>query len=57
VTAIEAHATLGAITIFIPDGIEVRLSGTAILGAKSSTVRAPVIPDDPNDIRGAAYRI
>lgn len=32
VTTIEAHATLGAVTIIVPDGIEVRLSGTAILG-------------------------
>ena len=34
VTVIEARATLGAITIFVPDGVEVRLSGKAIAGRK-----------------------
>lgn len=46
-TTIEARATVGAITIFVPDGIEVRLSGTAILGVKSSTVRAASLPGAP----------
>jgi hypothetical protein len=55
VTTIEARATLGAITIFVPDGIEVRLSGTAILGAKSSTVRAASLPGAPViDVRARA---
>jgi hypothetical protein len=55
VTTIEARATLGAITIFVPDGIEVRLSGTAILGAKSSTVRAASVPGAPViDVRARA---
>ncbi len=35
-TVIEAHATLGSITICVPEGVEVRMSGTAILGDKSS---------------------
>lgn len=55
VTTIEAHATLGAVTIFVPDGIEVRLSGTALLGAKSSTVRAAPLPGAPViDVRATA---
>jgi Domain of unknown function (DUF1707)/Cell wall-active antibiotics response 4TMS YvqF len=47
VTTIEARATLGTITIFVPEGIEVRLSGTAILGATSSRVRSEPRPGAP----------
>jgi DUF1707 SHOCT-like domain/Cell wall-active antibiotics response LiaF, C-terminal len=47
VTTIEARATLGAVTIFVPDGVEVRLSGKSILGAKSSEVREASIPGAP----------
>lgn len=49
VTAIEARALLGSVTIFVPDGVEVRLSGRSLLGSRSSNVRsaaprgAPVI--------------
>lgn len=55
VTVIEARAMFGAVTIFVPDGVDVRLSGRAIFGAKSSHVRdrpargAPVI-----DVRASA---
>jgi Domain of unknown function (DUF1707)/Cell wall-active antibiotics response 4TMS YvqF len=47
VTVIEAKATLGAVTIFVPDGVEVRLSGKSILGAKSSEVADAPIPGAP----------
>jgi len=35
-TVIEATAILGSITIYVPDGVNVVLTGTAVLGAKSS---------------------
>jgi len=42
VTTIDATVRLGSVTIFVPDGIEVRMSGRAVLGAKSSDLhRAP----------------
>jgi DUF1707 SHOCT-like domain len=49
VTTIDATVRFGTMTIFVPDGIDVRLTGRAVLGAKSSDVRgepahgAPVI--------------
>lgn len=49
VTTIDATVRFGAMTIFVPDGIDVRLTGRAVLGAKSSDLRgepaqgAPVI--------------
>ncbi len=47
VTVIEARATLGSVTIFVPDGVEVRLSGKAILGAKSSKLDHAPLPGAP----------
>jgi Cell wall-active antibiotics response 4TMS YvqF len=47
VTTIEARATLGAVTIFVPDGVEVHLSGSAILGATDSRVREAALPGAP----------
>jgi hypothetical protein len=49
VTTIDARVRFGAMTIFVPDGIDVRLTGRAVLSAKSSELRgeprhgAPVI--------------
>jgi hypothetical protein len=49
VTTIDATVRFGSMTIFVPDGIDVRLTGRAVLGAKSSELRgepqagAPVI--------------
>ena len=49
VTTIDAKVRFGAMTIFVPDGIDVRMYGRATLGAKSSQLRgeprsgAPVI--------------
>ncbi len=55
VTTIEARATLGSITILVPDGVEVRLSGSVILGAKSSEVNTSTIPGAPViDVRATA---
>jgi hypothetical protein len=49
VTTIDATVRFGSVTIFVPDGIDVRMTGRAVLGAKSSHLRgepqrgAPVI--------------
>jgi hypothetical protein len=54
-TVIEARATLGSVEIFVPDGVEVRLTGKAILGEKSSTVRQAPVPGAPVvEVRAAA---
>jgi hypothetical protein len=47
VTVIDATARLGSITIFVPDGVEVRLTGQAVLGAKSSELRRAPRPGAP----------
>lgn len=47
VTVIEATAIFGAVTIFVPEGVDVRLTGTAIFGAKESKLRGPVRPGAP----------
>jgi hypothetical protein len=47
VTRIDASTTLGAVTIVVPDGVEVRLSGRAILGAKNSEVATTALPGAP----------
>jgi Cell wall-active antibiotics response LiaF, C-terminal len=46
-TVIEARAMLGSVEIFVPDGVEVRLTGKAILGEKSPTVRQAPVPGAP----------
>jgi hypothetical protein len=47
VTVIDASAKLGSITIFVPDGVEVRLTGRAVLGAKSSELQRAPRPGAP----------
>ena len=47
VTTIDATVRLGSMTIFVPDGIEVRMSGRAVLGAKSSQLRRAPQPGAP----------
>jgi hypothetical protein len=47
VTVIDATARLGSITIFVPDGVEVRMTGRAVLGAKSSELRRAPRPGAP----------
>jgi hypothetical protein len=55
VTTIEARTTLGSVTILVPEGVEVRLSGTAILGSHSTEVTGDVLPGAPViDVRARA---
>ncbi|MEO3925953.1 DUF1707 domain-containing protein [Micromonosporaceae bacterium B7E4] len=39
VVTIEATAIFGSVTIFVPEGVEVRLTGTAVFGSKESKLR------------------
>ena len=55
VTTIEARTTLGSVTIIVPDGVEVRLSGSVILGSHSSQVSGDPLPGAPViDVRARA---
>lgn len=47
VTTIQARTTLGSVTIFVPEGVEVRLYGSAILGSHSSEVSSEPLPGAP----------
>jgi hypothetical protein len=47
VTTIDATVRFGSVTIFVPDGIDVRMSGRAVLGAKSSELRGEPQPGAP----------
>ena len=47
VTVIDTSVRLGAVTIFVPDGVEVRMTGQAVLGAKSSELRGEPRPGAP----------
>jgi hypothetical protein len=47
VTTIDAKVRFGSVTIFVPDGIDVRMSGRAVLGAKSSELRGEPQPGAP----------
>jgi hypothetical protein len=47
VTVIDATVRFGALTVFVPDGIDVRLTGRAVLGAKSSDLRGKPRPGAP----------
>ncbi len=47
VTTIDVTARFGAMTIFVPDGIDVRLSGRAVLSAKSSELQGEPRPSAP----------
>jgi hypothetical protein len=47
VTTIDATVRFGSMTIFVPDGIDVRLTGRAVLGAKSSELRGEPAPGAP----------
>lgn len=54
-TTIEARTTLGSVTIFVPDGVEVRLSGSVILGSHSNEVTSDHLPGAPViDVRARA---
>jgi hypothetical protein len=47
VTTIDATVRFGSMTIFVPDGIDVRMHGRAVLGAKSSELRGEPQPGAP----------
>ena len=47
VTTIDATVRFGAVTIYVPDGVDVRMSGRAVLGAKSSELRGEPRPGAP----------
>jgi hypothetical protein len=47
VTTIDATVRFGTVTIFVPDGIDVRMTGRAVLGAKSSDLRGEPQPGAP----------
>jgi len=47
VTTIDASVRFGTVTIFVPDGINVRMTGRAVLGAKSSELRGEPQPGAP----------
>jgi hypothetical protein len=47
VTRIEAHVTMGAINVIVPEGVEVRLTGTAIMGEKKSLMVHEPVPGAP----------
>ena len=47
VTVIDATVRFGAMTVFVPDGIDVRLNGRAVLGAKSSQLHGEPRPGAP----------
>jgi hypothetical protein len=47
VTTIDVTVRFGSTTIFVPDGIDVRMTGRAVLGAKSSQLRGQPRPGAP----------
>jgi hypothetical protein len=47
VTVIDATVRFGAMTIYVPDGTDVRMTGRAILSAKSSELRGEPKPGAP----------
>jgi hypothetical protein len=47
VTTIDATVRFGTVTIFVPDGTGVRMTGRAVLGAKSSDLRGEPHPGAP----------
>lgn len=47
VTTIDARAVLGSVTIFVPDGVDVRLIGRVVLGSKECKLRGTPRPGAP----------
>jgi hypothetical protein len=47
VTSVDVTARFGAVTIFVPDGTDVRLTGRAVLSAKSSDLTGAPRPGAP----------
>ncbi len=46
-TVIEATVIFGSVTIYVPEGIDVRLTGRAVFGAKTSKLSGGVPPGAP----------
>lgn len=46
-TIVEATAVLGAVTVIVPEGVRVRLTGTAVFGAKNLNVPDSDDPEAP----------
>ena len=44
---VNAEAIFGEVTIIVPEGTEVRLTGSAVFGSKESKMRGPVVPGAP----------
>lgn len=40
VTTIDANVLLGSVTLYVPDGIDVRMSGRMVLGSRDSKLRS-----------------
>jgi Domain of unknown function (DUF1707)/Cell wall-active antibiotics response 4TMS YvqF len=47
VTTVNARVRLGSVTIYVPDGVDVRLTGRAVLGSKASEVHGVPEPGAP----------
>jgi Domain of unknown function (DUF1707)/Cell wall-active antibiotics response 4TMS YvqF len=47
VTTIDATVRFGTVTVFVPEGVDVRMTGRAVLGAKSSELRGEPQPGAP----------
>jgi hypothetical protein len=47
VTTIDATVRFGTVTVFVPDGIDVRMTGRSVLGAKSSDLRGEPVAGAP----------
>ena len=47
ITTIHASVRFGSVTIYVPDGIDVRLTGRAVFSAKSSDLRVEPKPGAP----------
>ena len=55
VTVIEANAVFGSIEIVVPDGVEVRMTGMSVFGARTSKVQPGFAPGAPVvEVRGKA---
>ncbi|MFY1703105.1 DUF1707 SHOCT-like domain-containing protein [Micromonospora sp. WMMA1923] len=47
VTTIDADAIFGNVTVVVPEGTDVRLTGSAVFGSKRSKLSGPVVPGGP----------
>ncbi|WFE26990.1 DUF1707 domain-containing protein [Solwaraspora sp. WMMD791] len=47
VTTIEATSIFGSVTVYVPEGVDVRMSGTAVFGDKKSKLTALPRPGAP----------